>query len=252
MAGRIRLLSIERGLDPREFAMVTFGGAGPVHGGALIREVGIGTMLVPLYPGVLCALGCAIADLRYDESQTIERQLDQIRPGELRTIFERQRVYGEARLKESDIKVAEIGFSHVADMAYLGQIHSLQVPVEPDWSPERMAEAFAERYRQEFGNTLGDIPVVVVNARTTSTGLRHWEPPATERSPTQGAPQPVERRPVYFRGWHDTPTYAREHLAPGHRFFGPAVVEQSDTTTVVEPGMELEVDRDGNLLVRVK
>ena len=252
MAGRIRLLSIERGLDPREFAMVAFGGAGPVHGCALIREVGIGTMLVPLYPGVLCALGCAIADLRYDESQTIERRLDQIGPGELQAVFERQRVDGEAKLSESDIAVTEIGFSHVADMAYLGQIHSLQVPVEPDWRPERMAEAFAERYRQEFGNTLGDIPVVVVNARTTSTGMRHREPPAAERAPAQGAVAPIERRPVYFGGWHDTPIYARDDLAPGHRLVGPAVVEQSDTTTVVEPGMELEVDRDGNLLVRVK
>jgi N-methylhydantoinase A len=252
MAGRIRLLSIERGLDPREFAMVTFGGAGPVHGGALIREVGIGTMLVPLYPGVLCALGCAIADLRYDESQTVERRLDQIGPGDLQAIFERQRSEGEARLKESDIAVAEIGFSHVADMAYLGQIHSLQVPVELEWGPERMAEAFAQRYRQEFGNTLGDIPVVVVNARTTSTGLRRWEPPATEQSAARGAPEPIERRPVYFGGWHDTPIYSREKLAPGHRLTGPAVVEQSDTTTVIEPGMELEVDRDGNLLVKVK
>ncbi len=78
MAGRIRLMSIERGLDPRDFAFVAFGGAGPLHGGALIREVGISTMLVPLYPGVLCALGCAYADLRYDLSQTLEKRVDRL------------------------------------------------------------------------------------------------------------------------------------------------------------------------------
>jgi N-methylhydantoinase A len=252
MAGRIRLLSIERGLDPRDFAMVAFGGAGPVHGGALIREVGIGTMLVPLYPGVLCALGCAIADLRYDASQTVEKRLDALGQDELKGIFERQRAEGEARLRESAIAVAEIECSHVADMAYLGQIHSLQVPVEPGWTPERMAEAFFERYRQEFGNTLGDIPVVVVNARTTSTGLRRWDPPTMERAAAAEAPVPIATRPVYFGGWHETPIYSRDDLAPGHRLTGPAVVEQSDTTTVIEPGMDLEVGSGGDLLVRVK
>jgi N-methylhydantoinase A len=78
MAGRMRLMSIERGLDPRDFALVAFGGAGPLHGGALIREVGVSTMLVPLYPGVLCALGCVYADLRYDLSQTIEKRTDRL------------------------------------------------------------------------------------------------------------------------------------------------------------------------------
>ena len=102
----------------------------------------------------------------------------------------------------TELALTFLGPSLAADMAYLGQIHSLQVPVEPDWRPQRMAEAFAERYRREFGNTLGDIPVVVVNARTTSTGMRHRAPPAAERAPAQGPVAPIERRPVHFGRWH--------------------------------------------------
>ena len=125
MAGRIRLMSIERGLDPRDFALVAFGGAGPLHGGALIREVGISTMLVPLYPGVLCALGCVYADLRYDISQTLEKRLDKLGAGELADIVTRQRQQGQKQIDESQVPVDTTTITHAADMAYAGQIHAL-------------------------------------------------------------------------------------------------------------------------------
>ena len=96
MAGRIRLLSIERGHDPRDFALVAFGGAGPVHGAALMQEVGIGAMLVPPYPGVLCAMGCASANVRYDYSRTVERLITELDPGDVRAIMREQRAEGEA------------------------------------------------------------------------------------------------------------------------------------------------------------
>jgi N-methylhydantoinase A len=252
MAGRIRLLSIERGLDPRDFALVAFGGAGPLHGGALIREVGVRTMLVPLYPGVLCAMGCAIADVRYDLSQTIERRLDRLEPGELTAIMRRQREEGEAHLRASDAPIDGIEVAYAADMAYAGQIHSLRVAIQPEWDVARLSQAFSEIYRHEFGNTLGDIPVVVVNLRTVVTGVRRGGTIPRQQAASKGAAAPVTRRPTYFGGWHDTPIYRREDLAPGMHFDGPAIVEQTDTTTVVEPDMRLTVDEMGNLLVGVK
>jgi N-methylhydantoinase A len=253
MAGRIRLLSIERGLDPRDFALVAFGGAGPLHGGALIREVGIGTMLVPAYPGVLCAMGCAIADLQYDFSQTMERRLDEIPASEIATVLGRQREAGKVRLAESAMPLAETRMAHVADMAYLGQIHALRVPIELGWEPPRMAKAFVDQYSHEFGNTLGDIPVVLVNLRTTATGIRGAKAPHMERPRATGSPRPVGRRKVHFgNAWHDTPIYSRDALAPGHAFNGPAIIEQRDTTTVVEPDMRLTVDAASNLLVGVQ
>ena len=252
MAGRIRLMSIERGLDPRDFALVAFGGAGPLHCGALMREVGGSTMLVPLYPGVLCALGCVYADLRYDISQTLEKRIDRLEPGELATIVARQRAQGEKQVADSGIPVDVRTVTHAADMAYAGQIHALRVSIDPGWDTERLEQAFFDVYQATFGNTLKNMPVMIVNLRTVAVGKRNSAPLPGSDATASGIPRVSARRQVHFNGWHDTPIYERAELAPGMRFDGPAIVEQSDTTTVVEPGMDVKVDAKGNLLVKVK
>lgn len=252
MARRTRLLTIEQGLDPREFALVIFGGAGPLHGGAIMREVGIRTMLVPPHPGVLCALGCAVADLRYDLSRTIERPLADVDASELQAILAEQRAAGLARLEESGIAIERAEVSHAADMSYVGQIHSLRVPVEAHWSIERLRQAFEEAYRTENGATLGDIPLALVGVSTAVEGVRR-KPASAPASQAGGeSPQPVMHRDVYFGGWQRTPIFDRDQLLPGMSFPGPAIVEQADTTTVVEPGMIARVDPFSNILVEVQ
>jgi N-methylhydantoinase A len=252
MAGRIRLISIEQGLDPREFAMVAFGGAGPMHGAALIREVGIKTQLVPPYPGVLCAMGCAIADIRYDLSQTIEQRIDRTDIAALQGVLKQQRAQGEAHLKRSEAPHDSVRAMHFADMAYVGQIHALRVPIEADWDGAHLTQAFLDAYRRDFGNTLGDIPVVVVNVRTTVLGVRGAHTAKAVATLKPATPKPFKRRPVYFGGWTDAAIYRRCDLAPGMSFAGPAIVEQDDATTVVEPGMVTRVDANGNLLVSLQ
>ncbi|HXX85129.1 MAG TPA: hydantoinase/oxoprolinase family protein [Casimicrobiaceae bacterium] len=251
MAGRIRLISIEQGLDPRDFAMVAFGGAGPMHGAALIREVGIKTELVPPYPGVLCAMGCAIADIRYDYSQTFEQRLDRADVDAIHEVLERQRTEGELQLRRGATPHRTVEVTHFADMAYSGQIHSLRVRIDAGWDAARMRDAFVAAYKAEFGNTLAGIPVVVVNLRTRVVGTRGGLARKIAGSVTGGTPRPIKRRPVYFGGWHDAAIYAREQLLPGVSFEGPAIVEQNDCTTVVEPGMVTRVDAFGNLLVEM-
>jgi N-methylhydantoinase A len=249
MAGRIRLLSIERGHDPRDFALVAFGGAGPVHGAALMQEVGIGAMLVPLYPGVLCAMGCASANVRYDYSRTVERVMTEIDPDTVRTIMREQRAEGEAAIRDSEAPAEVLTATHAIDMAYLGQIHAMRVPVEPDWSFEQMTAAFNEAYKAEFGNTLAGIPVMVINVRTTVEGKRKRIERHMNGAGAAGEPQAHARRQVHFGKWIDTPIFRRSDLKPGMTVAGPAIVEQSDTTTVVEPRMTLRVDRFHNLIV---
>jgi N-methylhydantoinase A len=251
MAGRTRLLSIERGYDPRDFALVIFGGAGPLHGAALIREVGIGTMLVPPSPGVLCATGCVIADVRYDLSRTVEQRADALGEAAIAEILAEQRRDGEARLAASEAKVRRAVVTHAADMSYQGQIHPLRVPIEAGWDIARIVSAFLSAYRAEYGNDLGDIPTVIVSLRTVIQGIREQRRRRLDKPAPRPAQPPGSTRPVYFGGWNDTPIYRRDSLLPGMALTGPAIVEQPDTTTVIEPGMRARVDAYGNLLVEV-
>jgi N-methylhydantoinase A len=249
MAGRIRLLSIERGHDPRDFALVAFGGAGPVHGAALMQEVGIGAMLVPPYPGVLCAMGCATANVRYDYSRTVERLITELDPAAVSDIMKEQRAEGEAQVRASEAGIDTLTASHFVDMAYLGQIHAMRVPVEPDWSADQMTAAFAEAYRAEFGNTLAGIPVMIINVRTTVEGKRKRTERHVNGATSAQPPKAHAQRRVHFGTWMDTPIFRRIDLKPGMNVAGPAIVEQSDTTTVIEPRMNLRVDRFHNLIV---
>jgi len=250
MARRMRLLSIERGHDPREFVLVAFGGGGPLHGAALMREVGLQAMLVPPYPGVLCAMGCAIADLRYDFSQTVNRRVVDVSSEQLGSMFAHQIAKGEAQLRDAGATIDRVTVACFADLAYMGQMHSLRVRIEPQWSHEQIEAAFVQRYRLEYGGASLELPVMLFAVRSTVTGLRPRSPSsALAVAEAQAPPRPSAHRPVHFDTWVDTPVYTRSSLAPGCHIDGPAIVEQADTTTVVEPAMTLRVDRFGNLLV---
>ena len=246
MAGRTRLLSIEQGLDPRDFAFVCFGGGGPLLGAAIMREVGIPVMLVPPRPGVLCAMGCTMAELRYDVAQSFERPLSSFDDKELERLLMAQRASAAAPLVGSDPAVT---YQHTAQMCYTGQIHALSVVIEPGASIAAVRERFARAYDAEFGNTLGDIEPVIVSLETSALAPPGVQAKAADLPPGEHAAQPTERRQVYFGSWMDTPVYARDDLSNGAYFAGPAIVEQADATTVVEPGLKATVDQAGNLLV---
>lgn len=252
MARRTRLLTVEQGHDPRDFALVVFGGAGPLHGAAIMREVGIRTILLPPHPGVLCALGCAVADLRYDLSQTVERPVADLPTGFVREVLSRQRTDGEASLKSSGAEIASVEVKHAAEMSYLGQIHTLRVPLDPAWTAAQMIAAFEDIYRLEYGNVLSDIPVSVVGLKTSVYGIR-TKPSSEPAAVADGgkAPKPASHRDVHFGRWISTPIYDRRDLLPGLRFEGPAIIEQSDTTSVIEPGMTARVDAHSNVLIEV-
>jgi N-methylhydantoinase A len=251
MAGRIRLMSVERGYDPRDFAFVAFGGAGPLHAAALLAEVGIGTMIIPPHPGVLCAMGCVVADLRYDFSQTLETAVHELDIGLVRGVFERHEHEGRARLDSNHVKLSSILVSYSADMAYQGQIHTISVPLEAQVTNETIEKAFINKYKDEFGAELKNSIPILVTLRTTVTGVRPRDQqnvvPVTNFRPAI----PRQQRKVHFRQWYDTPVFWRPDFKPGDTFDGPAILEQPDTTAVIEPGMQARVDSFGNILVEM-
>ena len=249
MAGRTRLLSVEQGLDPRDFAFVAFGGAGPLHGAAIMREVGISSMLVPPEPGVLCATGCVIADIRHDLSRTLERAAGELTADEFDTVLDGLKQEGEAKMRASGVALDNPRVSYAADMCYLGQIHTLRVPVESGSSPAQLTAAFEDAYRGEFGNVLSEIPVIVISVICTVAATPPGRPKRRPREAPPSPAKPARHRPIYFRGWTEAAVYHRADLLPGMHFTGPAVVEQSDCTTIIEPGMIARVDGYGNLLV---
>jgi len=256
MAGAIRLVSLSRGHDPRDFALFAFGGAGPLHATALARELAIPTVLVPARPGITNALGCVVADLRHDYVRTVNKPLSVLDDATVARIYAEQSAEGEATIGREGVPVRELRRVHTADMQFQGQSHILSVGVDrPDIGVAGLHQAFAAAYFRRFGIELAEIPPVLVNLHTAVIGVRPeislGALGATERAPTLKAAQVGERRVWFTDGWRQTPIYAREKLPRDVAFEGPAILEQLDCTTVVEPGDKVRQDKLGNLLITV-
>jgi N-methylhydantoinase A len=256
MAGAMRLVSLSRGHDPRDFALFAFGGAGPLHATALARELAIPTVLVPARPGITNALGCVVADLRHDYVRTVNKPLSAVDDKLISGIYAEQREEGRATIEREGVPVRALRYVHTADMQFQGQSHILSVGVDrPDIDVDGLRKAFAAAYWRRFGIELSEIPPVLVNLHTAVIGQRQeidlGTLAATERAPTLKAARSSERRVWFSDGWHPTPVYARDRLPLDAVFEGPAILEQLDCTTVVEPGDKMRQDKLGNLLITV-
>ncbi len=256
MAGAIRLVSIERGHDPATFAAMPFGGGGALHTGALIKEVGLGSAIVPRYPGVTSALGCVVADMRHDRVQTVNRMLDDVDAGEIGREMEAIAGETETLLHAAAITFIAVDRLYEFDMHYLGQTHTVSVPVEipaDGLTRDIIQTAFEAAYLEAFGRLLAGIPMRIVSYRIAVIGRR----PKFDMSvfaPIDGKSSEAcitAKRQVYADGaFHDAPVYERLQLAIGSRITGPALLEQPDTTIFVDPGLEARVDGYGNLIIK--
>jgi N-methylhydantoinase A len=256
MAGAMRLVSLSRGHDPRDFALFAFGGAGPLHATALARELSIPTVLVPARPGITNALGCVVADLRHDYVRTVNKPLSALDDATIAGIYAEQAALGNATIQKEGVAVRKLRRVLAADMQFQGQSHILSVAVErADIGIEGLRKAFAAAYDRRFGIELAEIPPVLVNLHTAVIGVRPEISlaalAATERAPTLEAAKVGERRVWFADGWRRTPVYAREKLPLDATFEGPAILEQLDCTTVVEPGDKVTQDKLGNLLINI-
>jgi N-methylhydantoinase A len=259
MAGAIRLVSIERGHDPTRFAAVPFGGGGALHAGALIKDVGLRAALVPRYPGVTSALGCVMADVRHDQVRTVNLALEGLDAPALDRRMVAEADAARRVVAEAGLAVDGIDIVFAFDMHYVGQTHTVTVPLPlrvtddgTGLTEAKARDAFEEAYRRSFSRLLPGIPARIVNLRTAAIGRRPRFDLATLAPGADASMTKARRgsRPVWFDGgWHDTAIFARLDLPVGAVIAGPAILEQPDATTVVDPGLTARVDRFGNVIV---
>ncbi|MBM3570391.1 MAG: hydantoinase/oxoprolinase family protein [Alphaproteobacteria bacterium] len=259
MAGAIRMVSLARGHDPRDFALFAFGGAGPLHAAALARELGIPTVLVPARPGLTNALGCLVADLRHDFVNTVNRPVAGLDMAEVARIVSGQIAAGRELIEREGVAIERLEYLHFADMQFMGQSHLLTIPISgPAVTREALQGDFERAYWERFQVELPEIRAVLVNLHTAAIGRRR--PPdlallAPDRERKPDLAQAMRgRRQVWFEqgGWQDTPIYRRDWLPRAARFEGPAIVEQLDSTVAIEPGNRAALDRLGNLILTVQ
>lgn len=257
MAGAIRIVTLQRGHDPREFAIFAFGGAGPLHGVALAKALGIPKVIVPYVPGLTCALGCIVADVRHDFVRTVGRSLDDLSEAEVRSILEEQRALGLERLAMDRVEVERVETIHEADMHYEGQTYTLRVRLDPEkLSIGDLRDLLRRSFADRFGIDLGTYRPKLANLRTAIIGVR---PRLDLRNIVSATHRPVAisearigARQVWFEnGFVETPIYQRELLPLGATLSGPAIFNQMDATTVSEPDDRVSVDDLGNLVIEV-
>ncbi len=255
MAGAIRLVSIERGHDPRRFAYMPFGGGGALHVCAMMREVGVATGIVPRYPGVTSALGCVIADMRHDAVQTINKPLSDLDVADVQRRIDELAASCQQRLDSSGVRFDAVREVVALDMLYAGQTHTLPVVLadagQAPLTAASIRAAFEAAYTAAFGRVLDGIAIRVMNLRYARIGVRPKFDLKVLAPEGQGSTAPLGTQRVFHQGrWHDAVRYARLELPVAARIDGPAILEQADTTVWLEPGFHAEVDAHGNLLVR--
>ena len=261
MAGAIRLVSIERGFDPKQFVFMPFGGGGGLHAGAMLNEVGISKAIVPRYPGVTSAMGCVIADMRQDFVQTFMTTVDALDEAALTQFMQSHVDQGLSILAASRTRFVARKISFELDMAYAGQTHTLSVPVTVEVKGDTVAaigkdaiiKAFDATYLKNFGRLLPKGVRRIINLRSAVIGeqpkfdLRTLAP---EGEPTDHHATGKSTRQVYFdKQWHDTVIYDRLSLPIGSHIYGPPILEQPDTTVLIEPGLIGRVDEFGNTII---
>jgi N-methylhydantoinase A len=257
MAGALRLVSVQRGHDPRDFALVAYGGAGPLHANAVAEIMGSFPVLIPLAPGLLCAIGDLVADFRDEFAQTYIRVLGDAEPGQVAEILESLGRRATEWLDGEGIAEEARTIVYSADMRYHRQGYEIPVALDPEEARNGLAdldERFNQLHEQLYGFRMPGTPSEIVNLRAVGSGsVPKPELPVGSASGADASAAIVEEHEIVFHGDRlSTKIYDRARLAPGNRFDGPAIVTEFDSTTVVLPEYVAEVDANFNILINPK
>ena len=257
MIAAMRLVSVQRGYDPRDFVLVAFGGAGPVHANALARELSIPTVLVPPSPGIASAVGMLATDIRHEFVATRRLRLDDLAAATLEALFTDFLAEGEARLARDGVPLADRRMVRSADLRYHGQSFELPVTVPPGPLTEadvaRVRDEFHAMHERAYGYAAPDDAVELVNVRLAAIGVtpKPRRAPLPEGGPSSDAAR-KGRREIWFAetgGFRPTLVLDRGKLLRGNVVDGPAIIEEADASTLVHPGWTATVDVHGNLVL---
>lgn len=253
MANAVRLLSISRGYDPRDFALVAFGGAGALHGAAIAKELSIPTVIIPPSPGVTSALGCLLVDIQHDFSESFMASAAETKPVDIETAFGRLEAMAFERLTYEGVASKDIVLQRSVEMMYQGQWRSLAVPAPAYVSDiDALIDGFHTEHEREFNFRRNDAPVSIFRVALSATGM---VPKAELKAHEvkKNSPKTDNTREVWFDGKaFMAMVFERENLAAGAMFVGPAIIEQFDSTTVIPPATTAEVDTYMNIIIRVQ
>ncbi len=259
MGGAIRLISIERGYDPKQFAMMPFGGGGALHAGAMMHDIGLAASIIPRFPGVNSALGCVMSDLRHDEVRTMNTMLDDLDCSHLADMISAMTAQSTSVVQQSKAALDAVERIIELDMLYLGQSHSVPVPLTIDPATLTIADiraAFTESYARVYSRPLSGIPIRILNLRLSVIGVRPSIDLNVLAVGTRAASVEaciLADQQIYADGtWHDAKIIDRLQLPEGAEIIGPALLVQGDATIYVDPGINAVVDKFGNVIMKIK
>jgi N-methylhydantoinase A len=249
MADAMRTITVKQGIDPREYSLVAFGGAGPMHAAWLAEELEIREVIVPWSPGTFSAWGMLQTDMRHDVVRAFYRPVAELDAGDVAAVYAQLAEEGSALLEHEGVAADDRYFARSADMRYVGQEYTVTVPIDGELDLARIEADFHEVHRVRYGHSTPGAPVEFVNVRLAALGRigaseAPYRPPTEEQEPLLG-----RRRVVFAGDEHETAVLLRDRLRPGAREEGPLVIEEESSTTVVPPDYTVEVDELGNLLV---
>jgi N-methylhydantoinase A len=249
MEGAIRVISVERGHDPREFALVSFGGAGGMHAADLARRLSIPTVLVPANPGILSAFGMLITDYVQDYAQTVLVPSAAFTPERAAQAFRDLEERGRQAMQEEGVAPQDVQISRLLDMSYVGQSFELQVPYTPSFIDD-----FHRRHDMRYGYEDSTRPTQVVNVRIRVVGVSGaaYHAPRAQAHAADAQAAQVDTLPMYVEGrWLQAPVYDRQRLHAGYRVSGPALITEYSATTVVPAAYVAQVDAQQNLVLSI-
>lgn len=258
MAGALRLVSVQRGYDPRDFALVAFGGAGPLHANAVAELMGSFPVIVPPSPGLLCAIGDLVAEFRNEFAQTIVTPIEDVKPEDVASVLEDLGTRTRDWMTSEGIAESGQRITYLADMRYVLQGYEISVPVNMDdvkaGKLDGLGATFDAMHEQLYGFKMDDAKQEIVNLRCIGNGaVPTMNFPSATPSANDGSNAIVEDHEVVFQGKRiPTKIYDRAKMTPGAKFDGPAIVTEFDSTTVVLPGYVAEMDEFYNILINPK